>query len=199
MDTKETIRAIKQELRLAMNGVASSLMRESGIEYKLNFGVELPRLQHIARQFPADHRLAGELWKENIRECKILATLLQPADSFLPEIADIWMEDIRQPELAQQLVMNLLAGMPYASEKAFCWMADERPMFRYAGFLLLARLLMQGARMNERAEQEFLDQAETALHDESLPVRKAATSALQKYAEQSAESATKVNKIMRQA
>ena len=44
MDIPETIRKIKTELRLAMNGVASAYMRENGMNYKLNFGVELPRL-----------------------------------------------------------------------------------------------------------------------------------------------------------
>lgn len=196
MDTRETIRTIKKELRLSMNGVASALMRESGIDYKLNFGVELPRLQDIARQFPPDHTLAQDLWKENIRECKILATMLQPTETFYPEIADIWVESVRQTELSQQLVMNLLVRMPYASDKAFRWMADERPMFRYTGFLLLARLFMNGAVMNERAELEFLDQAEASLHDESLPVRKAALCALQKYARQNGETAAKAEKIM---
>ena len=35
------------------------------------------------------------LWKENIRECKILAGMLQPVETFYPEIADIWVEDMR--------------------------------------------------------------------------------------------------------
>lgn len=39
---------------------------------------------------------------------------------------------------------------------------------------------MQGLRPNERSANEFLDQARTALHA-SLPVRRAAVSALQKY------------------
>ena len=47
MDIQETIRQIKKELRLAMNGIASSYMRENGMNYKLNFGVELPRLIHV--------------------------------------------------------------------------------------------------------------------------------------------------------
>ena len=63
MDIPETIRKIKTELRLAMNGVASAYMRENGMNYKLNFGVELPRLRDIAAGFPADHDLAQALWK----------------------------------------------------------------------------------------------------------------------------------------
>jgi 3-methyladenine DNA glycosylase AlkD len=151
MTTQDTIREIKAQFRLFMNGVASHSMREKGLDYKLNFGIELPRLKEISLRYEKNHSLAGELWKENIRECKILATLLQPIETFLPEIADIWVEDIRQPEIAELLCMNLFQHLPYASTKAFQWMADEREYFQVCGFLTLARLFMKGGYLNERA------------------------------------------------
>ena len=82
------LKDIKTQLRLSMNGAASQSMREKGLVYKLNFGVELPRIKDIAARYGKDHRLAQALWKEDIRECKILAGMLQPVESFLPEIAD---------------------------------------------------------------------------------------------------------------
>ncbi|WP_443680567.1 DNA alkylation repair protein, partial [Phocaeicola coprocola] len=85
----ETIKDIKSKFRLFMNGMVSQSMREKGMEYKLNFGIEYPRIKEIAAGYEPDHELAQALWKENIRECKILAGLLQPADTFYPEIADI--------------------------------------------------------------------------------------------------------------
>lgn len=45
-------------------------MREKGLVYKLNFGVELPRIKGIAAGYEKDHSLAQALWKEDIRECK---------------------------------------------------------------------------------------------------------------------------------
>ena len=108
MDLHEQLKEIKTQLRLSMNGVASQSMREKGLNYKLNFGVELPRIKAIAAQFEQEHSLAQALWKENIRECKILATMLQPADSLLPEIADIWIDAIPTIEIAEYLCMNLL-------------------------------------------------------------------------------------------
>ena len=63
------------------------------------------------------------LWKEDIRECKILAGLLQPVDSFLPEIADIWVENIRNIEIAELTCMNLFQYLPYAPAKSFHWIA----------------------------------------------------------------------------
>ncbi|MDE5760805.1 MAG: DNA alkylation repair protein, partial [Bacteroides sp.] len=107
MELKEQLKEIKTKLRLSMNGAVSQSMREKGLVYKLNFGVELPRIKDIAAGYAKDHALAQALWKEDIRECKILAGLLQPADNFLPEIADIWVEDIRNIEIAELTCMNL--------------------------------------------------------------------------------------------
>lgn len=180
MDTQETIRKIKTELRLAMNGVASSYMRQNGMQYKLNFGVELPRLREIAKDFTIDHDLAQALWKENIRECKLLAAMLQPLETFHPDIADIWVEDMPNIEIAQHTVQNLFCQLPYASEKAYEWIAREEEMFQVCGYLILARLFMKGLQPNERSENEFLDQARTAIHSAG-DIRRAVVSSVQKY------------------
>lgn len=42
MDIKEQLKDIKTQLRLSMNGAVSRSMREKGLVYKLNFGVEIP-------------------------------------------------------------------------------------------------------------------------------------------------------------
>ena len=177
-----------------MNGMVSQSMREKGMEYKLNFGIEYPRIKEIAAGYEPDHELAQALWKENIRECKILAGLLQPADTFYQEIADIWIEGMDYPELAEYTVMNLFQRLPYASEVVYRWMADEREMFQLCGFLLMARLLMKGEKLNERAEAEFLDQACTAVEGDCGPVQKAASVALRKYAHQSRDNKRTVSK-----
>ena len=70
---QDEIREIRKELRLAMNGVISTSMREKGIVYKLNFGVPYPEIKGIARKHKPNGELAAALWKEDIREFKILA------------------------------------------------------------------------------------------------------------------------------
>ena len=125
MELTEQLKEIKTQLRLSMNGAVSQSMREKGLVYKLNFGVELPRIKSIAAAYEKDHALAQALWKEDIRECKILAGLLQPVDSFLPEIADIWVENIRNIEIAELTCMNLFQHLPYAPAKSFHWVAAE--------------------------------------------------------------------------
>ena len=196
MDVHEQVKEIKKQFRLFMNGVVSQSMREKGLDYKLNFGIELPRLKEIAGKFEKNHDVAQSLWKDNIRECKILAGLLQPVDTFYPEIADIWVEDMRYPEIAELTCMNLFQHLPYASEKIFEWIADEREYFQFCGYMLLSRMLMKGNELNERAENEFLDQALTALHDPSGMVCRAAATALNKYAWQQPAQAKKLGKML---
>ena len=181
MDIAEQIRDIKTQFRLAMNGVASTQMRQQGLEYKLNFGIELPRLQSIASEYSPNHELAQALWKENIRESKILAGMLMPVDRFFMEIADIWVEQIPTQEIAELTVMNLFQRLPYASTAAFRWVADSREIFQVCGFLLLTRLCMQQCQFNETASYELVDQAVTALQDENQRVAQQAFKLLRKY------------------
>ena len=88
-------------LRLSMNGTASQIMRDGGIGYSLNFGVDLPRIKEIASGIDSDSRLAVFLWKENIRECKMLAALVYPVDEFKTDMADLWVSQIEYPDLQQ--------------------------------------------------------------------------------------------------
>lgn len=181
MDKQEQLKEIKKQLWLSMNGEASRLMREKGLVYKVNYGVEIPRLKNLAMGLEKNHELAQALWKENSRECKILATYLQPFDTFYPEIADIWVENITTAEIAEQACMNLFQYMPSASVKAFQWIAMEGEYFQICGYLLLARLFMKGSELNERAENEYLDQLTTALNSENIHIQGPALVSAMKY------------------
>ena len=195
-EVHETIREIKSKFRLFMNGMVSQSMRDRGMGYKLNFGIEYPRIKEIAVGYTPNHDLAQALWKENIRECKILAGLLQPVDTFYKEIAEIWIEDMQYPELAEYSVMNLFQNLPYAPEVVFEWIADERLYFQMCGYLLIARLLMKGMRLNDRAEAEFLDQAFTALEGDEMMIQKNAALALRKFAIQSKDNSRKISRVL---
>ena len=182
MEVNETVRQIKAQLRLFMNGVLSQSLREKGLQYRLIFGVELPRLKEIAAGYEQNHDLAQALWKEDIRECKILAAYLQPVETFDAELADFWMESVHNTELADYVTMALFRRLPYASQKAFQWMASENRMEQYTGFRLITHLFaLHGTAMNERSSHEFVDQAQAALQGDDLLVKQAAHAALERY------------------
>lgn len=164
---------IKKELRAAMNGILSGQMRQSGMPYKLVFGVELPRLQSIAKEFTPKRELAQHLWNENIRESKLLACMLMPQEEFLPEMAEIWVEEIPTAEVAQIFVMFLFGKMKYAPSMAFEWIATSSRTKQLCGFLCLARKLQQGETLNEWSKDELLDQANSLISTADLQLKKA--------------------------
>lgn len=182
-DTAQRVKEIKQSFRLMMDGAVSQSMRSKGAAYSLNWGVTLPRLREKAQEIGIDYDLAIALWKENVRECKILATMLMPPDKVLPEVIDIWMEQTDSQEIAEQAAFNLYQHLPFAADKAYTWMASNKPLYQLCGFHIMSRLFMRFMEPNERGINEFIDQAQAALQGDSLSVRKAAMAAMQRFAE----------------
>ena len=180
---EEQIKEIKRSFRQMMDGAVAQSMRDKGVDYHLNCGATLPRLRAKADEIGPNYDLAVALWKENVRECKILATMIMPPKEVLPEVIDIWMEQTPTQEIAEQAAFNLYQYLPFAPEKAYTWIAYDKPLFQLCGFHILTRLFMNGQEPNERGINEFIDQALAALQGDSLPVRKAAMSSLQRFAE----------------
>lgn len=181
-DVNSQVKSIKQAFRLMMDGAVAQSMRQKGLDYHLNWGATLPRLREMADEYGKNYELAIALWKENVRECKILATMIMPAEKVLPEVIDIWMEQTPTTEIAEQAAFNLYQYLPYAPEKAYTWIASDRELCQLCGFHILSRLFMNGQEPNERGINEFVDQALAALQGESMIVRKAAMMAMQRFA-----------------
>lgn len=182
-DIQQQVKQIKQSFRQMMDGSIAQSMRDKGVDYHLNWGATILRLRDKANEIGKNYDLAIALWKENVRECKILATMIMPSDEILPEVVDIWMEQTETVEIAEQAAMNLYQYLPYAPAKAYEWIASDRNLYQLCGFHVLSRLFMNGQEPNERGINEFLDQAHTALLSSSLVVRKAALNSLNRFAE----------------
>ncbi len=179
----EVVKEIKQSFRFMMDGAVAKSMRDKGLSYKLNWGATLPRLRQKADEIGYNYDLAIALWKEDVRECKILATMIMPPEEVLPEVIDIWMEQTTEQEIAEQAAFNLYQYLPYAPEKAYQWMASDKELYQLCGFHILSRIFMAKREPNERGINEFVDQAIAALQGNNISVRKAAQSSIQRFAE----------------
>ena len=182
-ETQDKLKHIKQSFRLRMNGVAAQSMREKGTEYKINWGINLIELKQMAKEYGKDYDLAIQLWKEDIRECKILATLIMPAEKMLPEIVDLWMEQTRSQEIAEMAAFNLYQHLDYAPVLAYQWIASDNDLYQISGYQLLSRLFAKGQEPNDRGINEFLDQATTALKATNSGVRHAALNCISRFAD----------------
>ena len=123
LDLPAQLREVKRMLRGVMSGPVSASMRRQGLAYKVNFGVDQPRLIALAHEmedFITDaHALALALWKEDIRECRLLACIIMPPETFAEDMAAEWILQLRYAEEAQALAMHLLSKVPYAADMAF--------------------------------------------------------------------------------
>ena len=177
---QEIIKQVKADLRSMMNGVAAAAMRQAGLtaDYRVNFGVEIPRLQTLAGELCTEYpdclpALSQALWHESVRECRILATLLMPADTFADDVADIWADEIHTVELAQIAAMNLFSKMPSATTAAFRWIASGTEIRQTLGYYTMLHLMRQ-AQLSPRSKDELADQAAAALQADNSQLRMAA-------------------------
>ena len=183
-DIQETIREIKKDFRLSMNGVVSTLQRRQGLDYKINFGIEFPRLKAIAEKYPQNRELALTLWKDDIRECKILAIYLLPQDAY-SSIAEQWIADTKYNEIADRLAMHILCKIPEATNKALEWTSIKDGMFSYCGYMTLSHLFRNGLRLNEKEEELFFGNvAKTITSYKGTTIQRCVLNTLLRYIEE---------------
>lgn len=148
-------RDIKKELRASMNGILSARMRDAGMSFSLIYGTEVPRLQGIAREFPADAALAEHLWQLNIRETRLLSLMIMPPEAFSPEQAEEWGRTMRTAEEAQLMAMLLLSNAPQAKSIATKWLNCGDELQATCGALCLRHLIVRG-KITESVEMQTL-------------------------------------------
>lgn len=190
---KEIIKKIRTDLRLSMNGAVSSSMRDKGINYRMNFGVGIPRINQISEKYEQDKELAETLWSDDVRELKILATLLYPIEEFSKELAMSWIVEIKDQELREQLCKNLLQNLTYANELVEESAKNNIEHIRCTGYWLFARLCITKSETVEKINcDELLQNAISDLNSQSMLLRQAALNTLKYYGRISGENATNV-------
>ncbi|NDW18355.1 hypothetical protein D0T53_07325 [Dysgonomonas sp. 216] len=178
MTTTDIIRDIRKRCRLAMNGVVSSGMRDKGLNYKLNFGVSLNKIKEIAAHYQPDKDLSEALWKEDVRELKILATLLYPSTMFTENEAERWVQEIPNQEIREQVCLNLFSKLPFAEELVFKWSASNNENIRATGYWLLVRLFLSKIINSEFGYEKLTYIFEDIVSPENISLRNAALLAL---------------------
>lgn len=181
--TKEKIKEIKQSFRQYMNGVVSASMRQKGANYKINWGVSLAHLQEMAKSYGKDEELAHELWKENIRECKILATMIMPPTSMNKEMTTEWVTQIHTQEIAELAAFHLFQHVEGIEHWALDWLEIDYPLVRICAYHILSSLFKQSLKMDENSDQRFLNHVSQSFKSDHAGERHAAMNALNHYAD----------------
>lgn len=170
----EIAKEIRSRFRTRMDGVVSQNMREKGVGYRVNWGISLLHLKDLAADYQPDLHVALELWKDNVRESKIMALLLMPKEEFTLDLAEVWIETLQTQEIAEMAAMLLFQELPYASVLAYKLIAEPDTLGQILGYNILSRLFSKDMIPDARGLDELMDQIKLALKEGNVSVSHAA-------------------------
>lgn len=97
-----------------MDGAVAQSMRESGLDYRYNWGWTRGYLLELAAQYQPSRQLAEALRESAVRELLILSTMLFPREELTEQDITAFLEKATNVELQEQLAFNLLSYVPLA-------------------------------------------------------------------------------------
>src|SRR5690554_5300956 len=167
MDT--ILRKIRTDLRLSMDGAVAASMRQMGVGFRMNFGVNIQRIKEISLRYESSELLAEALWKEDVRELKILATMLFPPHEMTMDTANRWVKSIYNQEIREQACKNLFQEVPIASNLVEEWSVHSEERVRATGYWLFARLcIIRSVAVNQVEAKALLRRAVEDLREDSI-------------------------------
>lgn len=195
----DDVKKIKRSFRLFMNGVASSSMRDKGLEYKINWGIPVTRLRDMAAQCAPSVALAERLWESDVRECKILATMLMPAERFSEPMALSWLLACNNQEMVEMLVFNLVQNMPGVETFVVSLLHSDEHNAPLAALHLVSRLVARQnvAFMTDEVVSSFAQLVIKALNGTDAVLKHAALNSVTRYVDRELKGADKVVELLK--
>lgn len=195
----DDVKKIKRSFRLFMNGVASSSMRDKGLEYKINWGIPVTRLRDMAAQYAPSVALAERLWESDVRECKILATMLMPAERFSEPMALSWLSACNNQEMVEMLVFNLVQNMPGVETFVVSLLHSDEHNAPLAALHLVSRLVARQnvAFMTDEVVSSFAQLVIKALNGTDAVLKHAALNSVTRYVVRELKGADKVVELLK--
>ena len=153
-------------------------MERFGISVDRALGVSLPKLRSLAKEIGQDHALALGLWRTELHEARILASMVDEPDRVTEAQMDVMVGAFHSWDLCDQCCNNLFRLTPYAWNKSQEWCDREEEFVRRAGFAMMASLAVHDHRAADEDFRPFLEAIERHGVDDRNYVRKAVNWAL---------------------
>ncbi len=169
---------IIRKLKSLSNEKGIEGMAKFGIIPEKTFGVSIPNLRKIAKEIGKDHEIAKKLWELNIRETRILASMVDEPDSVKEEQIDEWVKEFDYWEICDQVCQNLFIHTKFAYKKAIEWSGKEEEFVKRAGFALMAWLAFKDKEADNERFEEFFPIIKREAKDNRNFVKKAVSWAL---------------------
>jgi 3-methyladenine DNA glycosylase AlkD len=153
-------------------------MTRLGINPDRALGVRIPDLRRLARDLGTDHSLALELWRSEVHEARILASMVDDPARVTERQMDAWARAFDSWDLCDEVCGNLFDRTPHARGKTIEWMDRREEFVKRAGFALAAWRAVHDRDAPDREFLELLPLIERGAEDSRNYVKKAVSWAL---------------------
>lgn len=179
MNTEDQYKKILKNIRVQANGeIAENVQKTS--KKLLTYGCNDLVIKNIANNFERNHQLAQMLWKENIREAKLIAILLEETDKLTEKQADELIHQTTDIHIINWLCLHLFSKLPFALEKCKEWKNNSSEFVKSAAYILLSRLAMKDNKISDNEFINFLPYLKNDLFSENKNISNAVSQALRR-------------------
>ncbi len=143
-----------------------------------SLGVSLPKLRKLGKGIGKNHDLALGLWKQPIRDAKMLAAIVDEPDKVTEKQMEAWVQDFDSWGLCDISTTDLFDRTQFAYKKAIEWSDREEEFVKRAAFSLMAGLAVHDKDAPDNKFVQFLLIIKREAADERNFVKKAVNWAL---------------------
>ena len=186
---------IIQKLRTLSNSKAIEGMARFGITPQKTFGVSIPNLRKIAQEAGRNRDLAQKLWVSDIRETRILASMIDEPKKVTEKQMERWVKDFDYWEICDQCCMNLFEKTQFAYQKAEEWSQREEEFVKRAGYVLMARLAVSDKKAEDSQFEKIFPLIKRRSTDHRNFVKKAVNWALRQIGKRNLDLNKKAIKV----
>jgi len=131
-------------------------MKRFGISGETIYGISIPEVRSLAKETGLNHELAIGLWKSDVHEARILASMIDDPRLVTPGQMEEWVRDFDSWDLCDQCCGNLFDKTEFAYAKAREWSTRKAEFEKRAGFALMAELAVHDKKTGDKEFLKFL-------------------------------------------
>lgn len=158
-DNKVKMLALLNALKRQKNGEAVEFMTRRGLDYAVNYGVDMPTIKLIALDFGSDYEFAKYLFEQGVRELKLASFIVANAKDLSGGDLAFWASGLTNSELAENFGARLLSRSDALSSALEEWLADGAGKYlSYAALIALCKAIDAGnSTLTKERAQELAD------------------------------------------
>lgn len=174
----EKLDSIIRYLESMSNSKSKEGMAHYGINAAQAWGIAVPVLRQLAKQYRKDHELALELWESGYHEARILASMVDDPLKCTSSQMEQWVVKFDSWDVCDQVCMNLFYKTGLEWQKIKEWAERDEEFVRRASFALMAVLALHAKNTDDKVFIDLLSIIEKHSTDNRNFVKKAVNWAL---------------------